>query len=89
MTKTANVTGKGMGRPKNDSEVRQLSFRLWEPYSNRVLEQSKAAGIKPTQFARLATMAMVDSGLLAVSERLRRIEDELIRLRKDFNEAVE
>jgi hypothetical protein len=75
-------------KSKEGRDVTQLSFRLWAPYSEWVSEQAKAAGIKPTQLARLATMAMVDSGLLSQSERLQRIEDELIRLRKDFNEAV-
>ena len=73
---------------KKKGQATQLSFRLWSPYSDRVVEQANTAGIKPTQFARLATMAMVDNGLLSHNDRLKRIEDELIRLRKDFNEAV-
>ena len=71
-----------------NGEVAQLSFRLWPPYSLMVARQAAAAGMKPTQFARLATMAMVDSGLLSLAKRLGRVEDELIRLRKDFNDSL-
>lgn len=34
-------------------------------------------------------MAVADGGLLDLSNRLQRIEDELLRLRRDFNEAVD
>lgn len=77
-----------MSNQQKKGKATQLSFRLWDPYSERVVKQAKAAGIKPTQLARIATMVMVDSGLFSQKERLQRIEDELIRLRKDFNDAV-
>ena len=79
--------GKEQRKPSN-AEVTQLSFRLWPPYSQMVVRQAAAAGMRPTQFARLATMAMVDSGLLSLAKRLGRVEDELIRLRKDFNDSL-
>lgn len=47
-----------------------------------------AAKLKPNQFARLATISIADGGLLNVAQRMERIENELIRLRKDFNTAV-
>jgi len=71
------------------SEVEKITFRLWPPYTARVAEQAHAARLKPNQFARLATMSIADGGLLNLSDRLSRIEDELIRLRKDFNSAVD
>jgi hypothetical protein len=49
---------------------------------------AEAARLKPNQFARLATISVADGGLLNVAARMERIEDELIRLRKDFNAAV-
>ncbi len=70
-------------------EIEKLTFRLWPPYTVRVAEQAKAVRLTPNQFARVATMALADSGLLELNDRVRRIEDELIRLRRDFNEAVE
>ena len=75
---------KTNARPQAD----KLTFRLWSPYSDKVLRKAKSAGLSPNQFGRLATMAMADSELLQLSERMGRIENEMIRLRKDFNDAV-
>ena len=70
-------------------EIEKITFRLWPPYTAWVSEQARLARLKPNQFARMATMAAADGGLLDLSGRLTRIEDELLRLRKDFNSAVE
>ena len=74
---------------ESSSEVDKITFRLWPPYTEKVAEQARAARLKPNQFARLATMSIADSGMLSLSNRLGRIEEELIRLRKDFNSAVD
>ena len=66
----------------------KITFRLWPPYTKRIQEMAEAARLKPNQFARLATISVADGGLLNVAARMERIEDELIRLRKDFNAAV-
>lgn len=67
----------------------KITFRLWPPYTDRVQEMADAAKLKPNQFARLATISIADGGLLNVAQRMERIENELIRLRKDFNQAVD
>ena len=69
-------------------EVDKITFRLWPPYSTRIVEHARAARIHPNQLARLATMAMVDQGLLDLEEKMRRLEGVLIQFRKDFNVAV-
>lgn len=74
---------------RNSAAVEKISFRLWAPYSSRVADQARAARMKPNQFARMATMCIADGELLNLSERMSRIESELIRLRLDFNRAVE
>ena len=66
----------------------KITFRLWPPYTEKIQEMADAAKLKPNQFARLATISVADGGLLNVAARMERIEDELIRLRKDFNSAV-
>lgn len=66
----------------------KITFRLWPPYTERIQKMADAAKLKPNQFARLATISVADGGLLNVAARMERIEDELIRLRKDFNSAV-
>ena len=71
------------------AEIEKITFRLWPPYTAWVSEQARLARLKPNQFARVATMAAADGGLLDLSGRLGRIEDELLRLRKDFNDAVD
>lgn len=72
---------------KKQSKGKVVAFRLWPPYSMLVEEQAKAAKLKEGEFARLATMFVADSGLLDLSERMKRLEEHLIRLRKDFNDA--
>ena len=67
----------------------KITFRLWPPYTDRIQEMADAARLKPNQFARLATISVADGGLLNVAARMERIENELVRLRKDFNAAVE
>ncbi len=73
---------------KSDKQIDKLTFRLWPPYTELVAERAKSANLKPNQFARLATMALADAELLGLGQQLRRIEEELIRLRKDFNDAL-
>jgi hypothetical protein len=46
-----------------------------------------AARVKPNQFARMATMAVADNGLLDLNNRLKCIEEVLIRLRMDVIHA--
>ena len=70
-------------------EIEKITFRLWPPYTAWVSEQARLARLKPNQFARVATMAAADGGLLDLSGRLTRIEEELLRLREDFNQAVD
>ncbi len=72
-----------------NDEVDKISFRLFSPYTALVAEHSKAAKLSPNQYARLATMALADSDLLDLRGCVTRIEDQLIRLRKDFNDALE
>ena len=74
---------------KQKSEVEKLTFRLWSPYTSLVAERAKAVRLTPNQFARVATMSFADNQLLEVQQQMSRIEDALIRLRKDFNNAVE
>ncbi|MEM8671126.1 MAG: hypothetical protein AAGG48_26615 [Planctomycetota bacterium] len=66
----------------------KITFRLWPPYTEKIQEMAEAARLKPNQFARLAAISVADGGLLNMAARMERIEDELIRLRKDFNTAV-
>jgi hypothetical protein len=71
-----------------EKQAEKLTFRLWTPYSEKVLEKAVTLGMSPNQFGRLATIAMADHGFLEVRERMARMEEELIRLRRDFNNAV-
>lgn len=77
-----------VNRKSPRTAVEKISFRLFPPYTERIVEQATLAKVNPNQLARIATMAAADGGLLNLSERLQRIEDELIRLRRDFNQAI-
>lgn len=70
-------------------EVNKFTFRIWPPYTTKILEQARAARLTHNQFARMATMAAADSGLLELKSHLKRIETELQQLREDFNRAVQ
>ena len=74
--------------PRKTTQADKLTFRLWSPYSDKVLQRASAAGLSPNQYGRLATMAMVDAGLLQLADKIGRLENEMIRLRRDFNDAV-
>lgn len=65
----------------------KINFRLWSPYTEKIQEMAEAARLKPNQFARLATISVADGGLLNIASRMKRIEEELIELRKDFKDA--
>lgn len=75
-------------RKLSRTSISKITFRLFPPYTERIVEQASLARVNPNQLARIATMAAADGGLLNMSERLQRIEDELIRLRRDFNQAI-
>ena len=78
-----------MGSRKSRREqAEKLTFRLTPRYAEKVFESATAAGVSPNQFGRLATMAIAQHGFLGLSDRLARMEEQLIRLRKDFNDAV-
>ena len=70
-------------------QAEKISFRLWPPYTERITQMAEAARLKPNQFARMATMAVVDNGLLDINNRLKCIEEVLIRLRMDVNQLLE
>ena len=73
---------------KIGEQAEKITFRLWPPYSKRISEMAQAARLKPNQFARMATMAVADNGLLDLNNRLKCIEEVLIRLRMDFNRML-
>lgn len=67
----------------------KLTFRLSPRYAEKVFRVSKAAGITPNQFGRVATMAMAENRFLELAEKMERMEGELSSLRQDFNDAVQ
>lgn len=78
-----------MPQRKNSKEqAEKLTFRLAPAYAEKVYEAATAAGVSPNQFGRIATMAIAQNGFLGLSRRLAFVEEELIRLRKDFNDAA-
>lgn len=78
-----------MGMKKANLEERdRLTFRLKAPYQRLVAERAKAVGMSPHQFGKFATMVVADHEMLELKRDLQLIRDELIRIRKDLNEAL-
>jgi hypothetical protein len=71
-----------------DEDIK-ITFRLFAPYGRKLLEIAQAAGVGHNHFARIATMAAVDQELFGNHEKLKRIEEALLRLQMEFNEALE
>lgn len=69
-----------------NEKARQIAFRLAPNYAAKVAEAARAAGISPNQFSRVATMAYTNNSFLDLSARMARIEDELVRIRRDMME---
>jgi len=68
-------------------EIHKVSARLFPPYTKRVAKAINASGVSQSEFTRLAIMMAVDGGLIGANERLARIEEQQIWLRKEFSEA--
>lgn len=73
----------------------KLTFRLDEEYAGLVAQLSEATGIAPNLLGRMAIVLMVKNRLHEFPERMKRVEDcserlneTVIRLIKDFNDAV-
>jgi len=79
--------------PREQAE--KLSFRLTKEYADLVYQVAEASGLTPNQVGRMATMFMVRNRFHEYPEKFVRVEashnklvDAVIRLTKDFNEAV-
>ena len=77
-----------MKKGTKKTEIDKITFRVWPPYTKRIMEMAKLSNLKPNQFARIATLAFSDSGILDLNRRMKRLEKELVRFRRDFNDAV-
>lgn len=77
-----------MRKKPSKQSANKLSFRLSPEYAEVVEKLAAEAGVNPNTFGRVATMAMAVSRFHDLVGKMGRIEDELIRLRKDFNDAV-
>lgn len=69
-------------------QAEKLSFRLTPEYARLVFQVAEASGLTPNQVGRMATMFMVRNRFHEFPERFGRMEDALIRLTRDFNDAV-
>jgi len=76
-------------------QAAKLTFRLDEEYAGLVAQLSETTGIAPNLLGRMAIVLMVKNRLHEFPERLKRVEDcserlndSVIRLIKDFNDAV-
>ncbi len=70
-------------------QCEKITSRFAKSQAEKMAAQCEASGIKPSQYLRLAGMAFTDFRFLDLIGRMQRVEDEILRLRDDFNEAVQ
>lgn len=76
-----------MTKSKRTGENGKITFRVWHPYSAKIRERARAAQMTDGAYARVVTMFASDIGLLELNDRISRVEDQLIRLRKDLTDV--
>jgi len=77
-----------MKKKTTRQQAEKLSYRLSEEYAELVGAMAEESGLTPNQIGRMATMFMVRNRFHEFPEKFGRVENALIRLTKDFNEAV-
>ena len=69
-----------------EEQAERVSFRLDDLSAEKVAKAAKAEGISPHVYSRIATRAFVNHSFLDLAGRMARIEDQLIRVRKELSE---
>jgi len=69
-------------------QAEKLTFRLTAEYAELVYKLAESAGLTPNQVGRMTTMFMVRNRFDEFPEKFGRVENALIRLTRDFNDAV-
>lgn len=77
-----------MKKKVRPQQAEKLTFRLTPEYAELVYKLADSSGLTPNQVGRMATMFMVRNRFHEFPEKFARIEDAVIRLTRDFNEAV-
>lgn len=69
-------------------QCEKVTVRFAPSQAARIAEQCRLAGLRPAQYVRVAAFGFTEHRHLDLIAKLGRVEDELIRLRRDFNDAV-
>lgn len=77
-----------MSQKSDEEKAQTIAFRLAADYAKIVARAARAAGVKPNQYARIVTIAVAQNRLLDLSARTARIEDGVIRIRKELGELI-
>lgn len=69
-------------------QCEKITSRFAKSQAEKMAAQCEATGIRPSQYLRLAGMAFTDFQFLDLVGKLSSLEQEMKRLRNDFNAAV-
>lgn len=71
-----------------EEQCERITSRFDKHYARKLAEQCARNGMKPAQLVRFAAMVLIDFSALDLVSKVQRVEDEMIRFRRDFNDAV-
>ncbi|WP_425399071.1 hypothetical protein [Aeoliella sp.] len=71
-----------------EDQCEKITSRFDKHYARRLAKHCEGTGMKPAQLVRFAAMVFLDFGTLDLVTKIQKVEDHLVLLRKDFQEAV-
>ncbi|QDV73197.1 hypothetical protein [Botrimarina mediterranea] len=69
-------------------QCKKVTIRFTDGQAEKIAVECLKSGIKPSAFLRLASVAFVDHKMLDLKSTQQTVLDELIRLRRDFSDAL-
>ena len=71
-----------------EDQCEKITSRFDKHYARRLARQCEGTGMKPAQLVRFAAMVFLDFGTLDLVTKIQKVEDQIVLLRSDFQEAV-
>ncbi|WP_146564531.1 hypothetical protein [Posidoniimonas corsicana] len=69
-------------------QCEKVTIRFTRGQAEKIAEECLKAGIRPSQYLRIAGVAFTDHRYLDLKSMMQSVFDETIRLRRDFSDAL-
>lgn len=69
-------------------QCKKVTIRFTDGQAEKIATECLKAGIKPSQYLRIAGVAFTDHKFLDLKSTLTTVLDETIKLRRDFSDAL-